>query len=60
MNKLRPTRTIECADCGAKLDAENDEELVDVVGRHYVDAHRAIRMTEDRIRREIAARAHDV
>ena len=46
-------------DCKAVLTADDDDALVDALGKHYIEVHRALPMTEDRIRKEIAARAHD-
>ncbi len=52
-------RAVECMDCLAVLTAEDDAGLVDALGKHYVDAHRRLPITEDKIREQIAAQARD-
>ena len=45
--------------CQVLLTAEDDAALVDALGKHYLDVHRTLQMTEDRIREQIAAQARD-
>ena len=46
-------------DCEAVLTAEADAVLVDALGKHYIDVHRTLLMTEDKIREHIAVQARD-
>ena len=39
--------------------AENDAALVEALRKHYLDAHRRLPMTEDKIREHISAKGHD-
>ena len=59
MSAPKRIRAIECMDCGAVLVADDDDALVDVLGKHYVEKHRVLPMTEDRIREQISVQAHD-
>ena len=59
MSAPKRVRAIECIDCAAVLTAEDDDALVDALGKHYVTEHTAVPMTEDRIRKEIAAGGTD-
>ena len=52
-------RAVSCMDCEAVLKAENDAALVEALRKHYLDVHRPVPMTEDRIREQISAQAHD-
>ena len=58
MTARSATRAIECLECGAAFTADGDE-VVDILGRHYAEAHHEIALTEDRIRSEIAVWAYD-
>ena len=59
MSARKRIRAVKCMDCEALLTAEDDAALVDALGKHYIDVHRTLVMTEDRIREQIAAQARD-
>jgi predicted small metal-binding protein len=57
MSARKRIRAVECMDCDAVLSAEDEAALVDALGKHYVDAHRRVPMTEDKIREQVSAQA---
>ncbi len=59
MSARKRIRAVKCMDCEGVLTAEDDAALVDALGKHYIDAHRRLPMTEDRIREHIAAQARN-
>ncbi len=55
MSARKRIRAVKCMDCEAVLSAEDEAALVDVLGKHYVDAYRRLPMTEDKIREQVSA-----
>ena len=52
-------RALECGQCGETMTAPDDETLFVRAKQHFHDKHKFLPLSDDKIRRVIAEKAHD-